>query len=169
MQPQVQIRRARRYECEALSRITYHAVHEGAPLYTPAQRLAWRPERETTTRWSERLETQAVWVADAAGIGPVGLITLRPDGYVDYAYILPDWQGRGLFSRLYAALEAHALAQGLSRLWVHASLHAAPAFARHGYQTVRDDPVERNGQVLMRHEMEKQLGAAKGRFCAICP
>lgn len=157
MPGEVQIRRAQQHEYDAIGRLVFDAIHSGASLYTPEQRRAWLPEPKAGPDWQKKLEEQAVWVGHSPEKGLIGVITLRPDGYVDLAFILADWQGRGLFGRLYAALEVHARDADLDRLWVHASLHAEPAFARYGFTRLRADPVDRAGETLMRFEMEKRL------------
>jgi len=158
MEDQVQIRKGRPRDFNTLGRIMYEAVHHGAPLYTLAQRRAWMPHPPSGRFWRTRLQPQRIWVCEAGGRGLVGFVTLRSDNNIDYAYILGHWQGRGLFGRMYQALEDEARAEGLDRLWTLASLHARPAFERAGFHIVRPDEMKRAGQTLIRYQMERRLG-----------
>ena len=140
----------------ALGWVMWRAIHEGHSAYTRAQRDAWCGTPPQGEGWQARLAKQEVRVAEADG-APVGFMT-REGAYIDFAYVLPDWQGRGVFSALYARIEDDGRAAGLCRLWVHASLMAQPAFAARGFRVVRHETVARDGETLDRAEMEKILG-----------
>ncbi|WP_415401362.1 GNAT family N-acetyltransferase [Tateyamaria sp. SN3-11] len=140
-------------EEDALGRVMWRAIHEGRSAYTPAQRNAWCATPLQGAPWAARLAKQEVRVAEADG-APIGFMT-REGAYIDFAYVLPDWQGRGVFSALYARIKDEARSAGLHRLWVHASLMAQPAFAARGFRVVRHETVARDGETLDRAEMEK--------------
>ncbi len=147
----------------ALAEVFHLAVREGAVAYTEAQRAAWSPQVKTLPDWALRMTRQSVWVAEAEGV-PIGFMTLEMNGYLDCAYVLPAWQGRGVFRGLYEALEARAQVDGILRLYTHASLHAHPAFTAMGFETLRPETVEMGtdaeGQSiwLPRFLMEKGAG-----------
>ncbi|MEZ5920994.1 MAG: GNAT family N-acetyltransferase [Parvularculaceae bacterium] len=86
-----------------------------------------------------------------------GFMSLAAGGYVDFAYIRPAARGRGLFRALYQSIEEKARQGGVRRLWVHASLMAAPAFKAVGFTVLRAEEVTVNGASLRRFEMEKPL------------
>lgn len=140
-------------EQDALGRVMFRAVREGPSDYTEAQRRAWCAMPPAGEGWAAKLAAQEVRVVEALG-APVGFIT-RDGAYVDLAFVLPEWQGRGVFAMLYDRTEADARAAGLRRLWVHASLMAQPAFAAKGFAVVRHETVARRGETLDRAEMEK--------------
>ncbi len=140
-------------EADALGRVMFRAIHDGYSDYTKAQRIAWCAMPPEGEGWAAKLAAQDVRVAEALG-APVGFIS-RDRAYVDLAFVLPEWQGRGVFSMLYDRTEADARAAGLHRLWVHASLMAQPVFAAGGFAVVRHEAVARHGEILARAEMEK--------------
>lgn len=142
-------------EADALGRVMFRAIHEGASAYTADQRIAWCATPPAGAGWAQKLARQDVSVAEAQG-GPVGFLT-REGAYIDLAFVLPDWQGRGIFAALYDRIETDARAVGLHRLWVHASLMAQPAFARRGFDVIRHETVTYGGETLDRAEMEKVL------------
>ena len=149
------IRHAITGEEDALGRIMFDAIHAGPSAYTPAQKSAWAATPPCGANWAARLAPMDVHVAEAHG-APVGFMA-RQETYVDFTFVLPDWQGRGVFAALFARTEAAARAAGLRRLWVHASLMAQPAFAARGFHVIRHETVPRNGETLDRAEMEKVL------------
>ncbi|KIC51805.1 GNAT family N-acetyltransferase [Tateyamaria sp. ANG-S1] len=142
-------------EADALGRVMFRAIREGPSAYTEAQRAAWCAAPYAGDAWAGKLAAQIVAVAEAQG-APVGFVT-RAGAYVDLAFVLPEWQGRGVFSALCARTEDDARAAGLHRLWVHASLMAQPAFAAKGFVVVQHERDERFGEYLDRAEMEKVL------------
>ena len=88
----------------------------------------------------------------------IGFMTLEAPNHVDFAYIRPDWQGKGVFRPLHDAVEeALARADGQRRLQVHASLMAQPAFAAMGYTVIAPEEVEIRGVTVKRFAMEKRL------------
>jgi len=142
-------------DADVLGLVMWRAIREGASAYTQAQRNAWLDVPPVGEAWDAKLAGQAVHVASVEGV-VVGFMTL--DGnYIDLAYVLPEWQGRGVFSALIARVEGEARDAGLPRLWVHASLMAQPAFLARGFHVIAHETVERNGQTLARAEMEKRL------------
>ena len=145
-----------------LALVFHKAVREGAVAYTETQRAAWSPAVKALPDWSLRMTRQNVWVAEADGRAE-GFMTLEMNGYLDCAYILPHWQGQGVFRKLYEALEGQACAEGISRLYTHASLHAQPAFGAMGFEVTRPETVNMGAGPdghdvwLPRFAMEKHL------------
>lgn len=156
MNQQVQIKQAKPRDYDTLGELMFDAVRHGPSPYNEAQRKAWVAAPRSGADWSARLDGQVILVAQD-GNDPLGFMTLKLPGYIDFAYIRPTARGRGLFRQLYRAIEAHARAQGADRLRTHASLMAQAPFAAMGFQVVKHEEVIANGQVLQRAEMEKFL------------
>lgn len=156
MTAQISLRWAAPGEFDALGRVVHDAIHSGPSPYSAAQRAAWMPAPPSGAAWHDRMAAQRVAIAEAAD-RIVGLITLRPDGYVDFAYILPEARGAGLFRRLYAMIEDEARGLGLTCLSTHASLMAQGPFAAMGFELLHHEVVERAGEQLPRAEMQKVL------------
>lgn len=150
------LRRSAPDDFDTLGAIMFRAIREGDSPYTQAQRVAWMPQQNCGAVWAARLAEQVV-VLGSQGDTPVGFMTLVGEGYIDFAYILPEARGQGLFAFLLDEIETCATHDGLTRLWTHASLMAQPAFARNGFSVVRHETIARAGQSLRRAEMEKSL------------
>lgn len=155
-----EIRRADPADLPRLAEVFWRGVREGAaPRYSEAQRRAWLPERPAPEAFAARLADQTVWVAEEAG-RLTGFVTLRGDGWLDLAYVLPEARGTGTADALLAMLENHAAAAGLPRLTTRASAMARPFFARHGWDVSAPAPQTRGGVVLEATDMVRDLGGA---------
>ncbi|MEO1015147.1 MAG: GNAT family N-acetyltransferase [Pseudomonadota bacterium] len=139
-----------------LGDVMFDAVRHGDSPYTEHQRRAWVPHPRKGADWAARLQGQRIRLAETDG-RIIGFMSLRPDGYVDFAYIRPSARGRGVFRTLYDALEAEARRHPLRLLTTHASLMAAPAFAAMGFQVTQEETVPLGGARLRRFAMAKTL------------
>lgn len=79
-------------------------------------------------------------------------------GELDAAFVEPAQQGRGIARQLLAALDAMAIEHGFRRLFLSASLNAAPFYERAGYTEVRREIYpHRSGIQLESVYMEKSF------------
>ena len=115
MSGEINIRRGNDGDFAVLGKVAHLAIRESAFRYTPEQRRAWSPKARTAEEMQDRLSGQAIWVAETEQ-DLVGFITLADTGYIDFAYILKGWQGRGVFISLYEVLEFQARAGWTARL-----------------------------------------------------
>jgi len=152
----ITLRRAGPADHDVLGTVMYDAVHNGPSRYSEAQRRAWVPEPRRGPDWDARLGGQIIMLAEHEG-EIAGFMSLAPPDYVDFAYIRPAWQGSGLFRQLYTEIEGIARQNGQTRLTVHASLMAQPAFSAVGFAITTPETVEVRGEKLDRFAMEKRL------------
>lgn len=156
MNEKVQLRQATSADYDTLGEVMYEAVRKGRSHYSETQREAWVPEPRTGKDWFERLDKQAIVVAESSD-QIVGFMSLAADAYLDFAYIRPSAQGSGLFRRMYAEIEQLAVKSSQDRIWVHASLMAQPAFASVGFSVLKRETVMIGKESFERYEMEKPL------------
>ncbi|MEM9667960.1 MAG: GNAT family N-acetyltransferase [Pseudomonadota bacterium] len=156
MGSEINIRRGNADDHGDLGQIVHYAIRDGATRYTPAQRSAWSPEPRSAEEMKKRLGEQVVWLAEVDR-RPIGFMTLSEMGYVDFAYILKEWRGKGVFRKLYEAIELHARSAWMTRLTTHASLHAFEAFRHFGFNVVYPETVEVSNVWLPRMYMEKKI------------
>ncbi len=156
MDAEINICRDDQPDFASLAALLFETV-QAASLYTPAQRQAWSPAPRSAGDMAERLAGQAVFKAETADGTLAGFMTLKDAAYVDFAYVRPAFQGRGLFRRLHEPLEWLARSAWTASLSTHASLHARPAFAVLGYEVAAPETVSQSGQWLPRFHMEKRL------------
>lgn len=134
----------------------FDAVRNGPSQYTDEQRKAWLPQPRTGQDWNNRLNAQKIQVA-IKDSSVIGFMTLARNGYIDLAFVRPSDQGTGVFRLLYESIENLAKLAGETRVWVHASLMAQPAFSAMGFATTQMETVEIGNQSLERFVMEKRI------------
>lgn len=155
----LEIRRGKPGDIPALIEILWRGVHEGAaPRYSTQQRAAWMPRRPSPADYADRLAGQVVFVAEQDG-SPTGFMTLRADGYLDLAYVMPEARGNGTADALLAVLLNHARVSGLIALTARASDMARPFFIRHGWQATGPAPQVRDGVTIPATDMILPLAA----------
>lgn len=152
----VTFRKAAPSDYDALGQLMFDAIHAEPSPYSLAERKAWRADPYSGSDWHQRLSDQTVFMAEDRD-GPVGFLSLTPEGYVDLGYILPRGRGQGVFRSLYERLETDAKKTGLSRLSTHASLAAEGPFLAMGFDVTKRETVEIDRQSLRRSAMEKSL------------
>lgn len=144
-------------DAAALAHIFYRGVHEGAaPAYTPEQRHAWAPKKPDAAGFLKRLDGLITIVAERDTVIQ-GFMSLRLDGYLDFAYVLPDARGSDVADTLYDAILAEAKRLGLTRLTSEASYLARSFFTRHGWYTDAAQDIEQGGVTLRNFRMSIDL------------
>ena len=144
-------------DAAVLGEIYYLAVNEGAAEhYSDAERGAWAPEVPSGRAWAQRLKPLTTFVAEAGG-QVVGFMSLRDDGYLDLAFVRPEWRGRGAAVALYLVLEDHARASGMRWLGTEASRLARPFFLKNGWREIASQQVKIRNVWLENFRMDKRL------------
>ena len=161
---EITIRRFRAGEGDLLGQVLHRAVHEGTVgAYDEAQRMAWSPAPPQGPDWDARL-TAGVTLVAWAGRDPAGFMTLLPGtGYLDLAYVSPDWQGQGVAAMLCGLLERCARRRGLAEITTDASALARRFFLKQGWQDGPRQDVTRHGVTLHNYRMAKDLKPALER------
>lgn len=156
MPTSIRIRKAGPNDYDAIADVVFDAVRNGPSAYSEEQRRAWMPRAHTGVVWRNHLDSQTIFVAENV-LQMVGIMSLAKECYIDFAFIRPVARGTGVFRRLFEEVENLALQTRQTRLWVHASLTAQPAFTAMGFSIIQKETVERGDQLLDRFEMEKRL------------
>ena len=162
----MEIRAYRPSDADALGLVFHRSVREGARhAYTAEQVASWSPAPPSGADWQARLSGARTFVA-VTDTGPVGFMSLNiggfvnKGGYIDLAFVLPEHMGSGVASSLYAVLENHARADGVTRLTTQASLLAEPFFTRQGWHVTERQTVTRAKVDLPNAWMAKSLSSA---------
>lgn len=139
---------------DALGTVMFDAVHSGGSPYSHDQKQAWIAAPRSGEKWHDRLSKQDIIIAQFEQ-RIIAFMSLAENEYLDFAYIVSDYRGHGLFRKLYEHIEKRAVELRCRRIWVHASLMAAPAFRAMGFETLKREQVSIGNQHLERFVMEK--------------
>lgn len=144
-------------DCDELRTIFHDAVMETAAVhYSLKERTTWAEWSAHPLMAKKLLLEGLTLVADLEG-KPVGFAQLNPVRYVRMLYVAPPFSRLGVASRMLGALEAAARCHGLTKLETHASLTSRPVFQRAGFSLEGPAPTQRDGVVLQRFSMSKEL------------
>lgn len=151
------VRRYRDGDAPSVYEVFLQAVHEGAARhYSAAQRSAWAPLGEMPAGYPARLERMNTFVAeDTRGIA--GVMAATPEGYLDLAFVRPNWMGRGMAQALYSPIIEDAQDRQITRMTTHASHLAKPFFLKNGWKVDGAETVLRQGVGLDRFAMSLTL------------
>jgi len=151
--------------CARLAQLFHGTVHHiNCRDYGPAQVSAWSPSVISAEAWRDRLGSkQALYVAKSPNkiLGFAELDPPDPDhrAHIDCFYIHHQHQRQGVGTALISALETDAKAQGISLLYVEASITAQPFFSHRGFRIVREQTKDLRGCRFKQFYMEKPLKA----------
>lgn len=146
-------------DCKELSELFYNTVHTiNRKDYTLEQLDAWADGHVDLAAWDASFLAHHTVVAEEDG-RLVGFGDMDQNGYLDRLYVHKDYQGRGIAKALCDCLEnrGREVQKAGGCFTTHASITARPFFERRGYQTVKEQQVERRGQKLTNYVMEKLL------------
>lgn len=154
-----QIRPYAPQDADALFCVFYRAVHEGAAAhYSTRQRQAWAPETRPSPRWQAKLGDQITMVGETSGTeGPQGFMTLGHDGFLDFAFVLPEQRRSGLAHALHDRILNEARLRGIARLETEASHLARRFFLKCGWCERAAQQVERGGVMLENFKMDRRV------------
>lgn len=155
----MEIRRYRRGEELAIWKVYFAATHESIARDYHADLIErWAPRDQDMGQWIVRLAQKNPFVAVAAG-EIVGMAEIERDGFIDYFYVHPRWQGRGIGTALLAALEAEAGALEVGQIFADVSVTAKTFFLSRGFCII-----EARSNVILGHpapnfRMQKRLSS----------
>lgn len=154
---EIQLRQYRPTDLHDILKLFRETVHTvNAKDYTKEQLNAWAPETLNAEKWQATLSRNHTLVA-LVNNEIAGFADIDATGYFDHLFVHKNHQGRGVAKTLVNAIEAKAVAQGFTVITVAASITAKPFFESRGYTVLKEQSVERLGQVLTNYLMEKRF------------
>ena len=132
------IRIAQPKDIEEICQIQHSSVHAlKGRLYTIEILNAWA-ERMIPEVVQKGMETPEMRGFVAELNGKVVGFALLHDSSVRAIYVHPDFQKKGIGSRLLAHLEEEASSKGLHSLQLESSLNARSFYESHGYRVIKE-------------------------------
>ena len=149
------LRKYTKTDCGELAELFYDTVHTvNAKDYTREQLDAWATGKVNLETWNESFQAHHTVVAEVDG-QIVGFGDMDETGYLDRLYVHKNYQRRGVATAICDALEQNTKA---AEFTTHASITARPFFEKRGYTVVREQQVERRGELLTNFVMRKERG-----------
>lgn len=144
-------------DCLKILSLFHDTIHSiNAKDYTKPQLNAWAPEDIDSTDWKKSLNANHTLVAETEN-QIVGFGDLTANGVLDRLHVHKDFQSQGIATAILQELENHAHNLGFEILTTDASITAKPFFTKRGYQSTKEQQVERRGQFLTNFLMTKKL------------
>jgi putative acetyltransferase len=159
----LEIRRYKPGEEAAVWAVYFAATRESiARDYHPDLIARWAPEHCDMNDWADRLEQKQPFVA-IINQELVGMAEVERNGFIDYFYVHPTWQGKGIGNALLARLECEAAKAGASVVFADVSITAKSFFLSRGFCIT-----EAKSNVILGHpapnfRMQKRLSSDHSR------
>ncbi|WP_236883688.1 GNAT family N-acetyltransferase [Clostridium botulinum] len=136
----------------------YNTVHSiNSRDYNSAQLDVWAPKEIDIDSWDKSFLQHYSIVAEESDV-IIGFGDLDATGYLDRLYVHKDYQGIGVATTIASELENYAQENYINIVTTNASITAKPFFEKRGYEVIKGQFVERNGQFLKNFIMKKVLG-----------
>jgi N-acetylglutamate synthase-like GNAT family acetyltransferase len=161
----MKIRRYQTGEEEAIWEIYFRATHEtNSKDYHPDLLHRWAPEDKDMSEWRNRLAEMKPWIALIED-EIAGMAELEERGFINYFYVLPEFQSRGIGSALLKKIESEATKMGLTSVFADVSLTAKSFFEQRGFVVT-----EARANVILGHPapnycMSKELRNSEQGAC----
>lgn len=144
-------------DCRETVKLFYNTVHSiNSRDYNSAQLDVWAPKKIDVDSWDKSFSQHYSLVAEENGV-IIGFGDLDATGYLDRLYVHKDYQGIGVATTIASELESYAQENHISIVTTNASITAKPFFKKRGYEVVKEQFVEQNGQFLKNFIMKKVL------------
>ena len=82
---------------------------------------------------------------------------LEPDGFIDYFYVHPCWQNKGIGKALLKIIEAEASRIGVNLLFADVSVTAKGFFLAQGFEITDAKSNQILGHLALNFRMQKKL------------
>ena len=147
----------------ALIEVFKRAVNELAKgAYGPDQVAVWTNLCLTPDQLIQTMtDGRKTFIAVDENDQPVAFTDMESDGYIRFLYASPDIAGTGAVAKLYAALEAEAIKQGIGKLYSEASELAKSFMLKQGFSVVERRDFELSGVPIHNYAVEKRLRAPR--------
>lgn len=148
------LRRYNPKDCEALTSLFYHTVHNvNVKDYSQEQLKAWANDKIDLEVWNKTFSVHYTVVAVENNI-IVGFGDIDKLGYLDKLFVHKDYQRRGFATAICDELERVVKTD---KITTHSSITAKPFFEQRGYKLVKEQQVQKNDIALTNYIMEKQV------------
>lgn len=125
--------------------------------YSEEEKAIWinSPQQE---RWEKAMTEQHFLLAEMEGNNNlIGFISSTPQGYIDFIYVHPNHQRKGVAQLLLDHITEYANTMNISHLSSDVSLIARPFFEKNGFKIVSKNENRRGKVTLINFSVKKGL------------
>ena len=116
----------------------------------------WAPLNQDMSQWAARLGRENPFVA-VVDEEIVGMAEVEPDGFIDFFYVHPGWQNRGIGKALLATLESEVAKSGVNLMSADVSITARAFFLSRGFRIIETKTNVILGHPAPNFRMQKRL------------
>lgn len=125
--------------------------------YHPDLIERWAPHNKDMKEWIEWLAQKNPFVA-IVDEQIVGMAEIEANGFIDFFYVHPKWQGRRIGKALLATLEREAANNGVTLIFADVSFTAKNFFLSRGFSVTEAKTNVILGHPAPNFRMQKSLG-----------
>lgn len=153
----MRIRTYQSKDCQEIIKLFYETVHSiNSKDYTEKQLKVWAPKDIDLDLWDKSFMKNYT-IVSTINDTIVGFGDLSISGYLDRIFVHKDYQNKGIAKKIVKELERHAKDIGLNIITTEASITAKTFFQKQGYHIIKEQQVERKGEVLINYKMKKYI------------
>lgn len=155
---QINVRRFRRGDEKELWELFYNTIHNvNIQDYDKDQIAAWAPDDLDINIAIQKFREIDPFVVIKDG-KIIGYADIQSDGYIDHFYCHHEFQGQGVGSTLFAALEKEARESGILEMYSNVSITARPFFEAMGFSVEKEQILQMRDQKLKNYRMVRKHG-----------
>ncbi len=155
---EMEVRKFRKGEEKELWKLFYNTVHNvNIQDYDKTQIASWAPDDLDINVAIQKFREIDPFVAIQEG-KIVGYADIQADGYIDHFYCHHEFQGQGVGSALFTALEEEARANGILEMFSNVSITARPFFEDMGFSVEKEQVLQMRDQQLKNYRMVHRDG-----------
>lgn len=144
-------------DCQEIIKLFYETVHSiNSKDYTEKQLKVWAPKDMDLDLWDKSFMKNYT-IVSTINDTIVGFGDLSISGYLDRIFVHKDYQNQGIAKEIVKELERHAKDIELNIITTEASITAKIFFQKQGYHIIKEQQVERKGEVLINYKMKKYI------------
>lgn len=156
MQSRVTLREAKLSDISSIIDLFSNTIEVvNAADYSPREISEWVKTSNNLKRWEKAVQSQYFVLAENKG-KLLGFGSIEAN-YLDFIYVHKDYQGQGVASEIYTALQAHANLNKCTDIVSDVSITARPFFIEKGFKVIQKNNNYRNGENLINYRMKKLL------------
>jgi putative acetyltransferase len=153
---EMEVREFRKGEENELWKLFYNTVHNvNNQDYDENQIAAWAPDDLDINIAIQKFREINPFVVIKEG-KIIGYADIQSDGYIDHFYCHHEFQGQGVGSTLFAALEKEARKNGILEMYSNVSITARPFFEAMGFSIEKEQVLQMGDQKLKNYRMVRK-------------